>query len=241
MSIVYLVTGTARGIGLELVRLIASRPDAVVYAGVRDPAKAIELNKIAEKHSNVRVVKLDSETPEDAYAVAKTIEKEVGGLDVVIANAGIAKNWEYVAKVDPQELYDHFKVNTVGPLILFQATYPLLLKHKTRKFITISSLVAMITDMLKEPETAYGTSKAALNFVTKRIHIEHAAEGFITFPMHPGNVATEMGNAAAPVFGLTEFPVAPVDSAKGVLEVVDGATAKEAGRFWNYDGTENRW
>jgi hypothetical protein len=50
-----------------------------------------------------------------------------------------------------------------------------------------------------------------------------------------------MGNAAAAVFGLAEFPVAPVESAKGVLEVVDGATAKEAGRFWNYDGTENRW
>ena len=95
--------------------------------------------------------------------------------------------------------------------------------------------------MLKEPETAYGTSKAALNFVTKRIHIEHSGEGFIAFPMHPGNVNTEMGLAAAPVFGLTEFPVTPADSAKGVLAVVEGATAAESGRFWNYDGTENKW
>ena len=95
--------------------------------------------------------------------------------------------------------------------------------------------------MLKEPETAYGTSKAALNFVTKRIHVEHSGEGFIAFPMHPGNVNTEMGLAAAPVFGLTEFPVTPADSAKGVLDVVERATAAESGRFWNYDGTENKW
>lgn len=95
--------------------------------------------------------------------------------------------------------------------------------------------------MLDAPETAYGTSKAALNFVTKRIHLEHSDEGFIAFPIHPGTVNTDMGKAAAPVFGLTEFPVLPKDSAKGVLEVVDAATAKESGRFWNFDGTENRW
>ena len=237
----YFVSGSNRGIGLELVRLIANRPDTIVFAGVRNPSKRSELQKLASKYPNVHIVKLDSSSTTDAQAAAHTVEEIAGGLDVVIANAGIAENWEKVVKVDPQSLSEHFKVNTVGPLILFQALYPVLLKRQTRKFVTISSLVGAITNMLDVPETAYGTSKAALNFVTKRIHLEHSAEGFIAFPMHPGTVNTDMGKAAAPVFGLTEFPVLPVDSAKGILAVVDAATANESGRFWNFDGTENRW
>jgi norsolorinic acid ketoreductase len=241
MSQSYFISGSNRGIGLELVKLAASQPGSVVFAGVRNPSKASELAKITSQYPNVHLIKLDSTSATDAKQAAQTVEQIAGGLDVVIANAGIAENWDKVVEVAPESLIEHFKVNTIGPLILFQALYPLLLKRQTRKFVTISSLVGEITDMLKEPETAYGTSKAALNFVTKRIHIEHSGEGFIAFPMHPGNVNTEMGLAAAPVFGLTEFPVTPADSAKGVLVVVEGATAAESGRFWNYDGTENKW
>ena len=237
----YFVSGSNRGIGLEMVRIIANRPGAIVFAGARNPSKASELKKLAAKYPNIHIVKLDSSSTTDAQAAAHTIEEVSGGLDVVIANAGIAENWEKVVTVDPQSLYEHFKVNTIGPLILFQALYPVLLKRQTRKFVTISSLVGAITNMLDVPETAYGTSKAALNFVTKRIHLEHSHEGFIAFPIHPGTVNTDMGQAAAPVFGLTEFPVLPLDSAKGVLTVVDAATANESGRFWNFDGTENRW
>jgi len=241
MSLSYFISGSNRGIGLELVKLTANRPGSVVFAGVRNPSKASELAKIASQYPNVHLIKLDSTSATDAKQAAQTVERIAGGLDIVIANAGIAENWDKVVEVPPDSLLEHFKVNTIGPLILFQALYPLLLTRQTRKFVAISSLVGEITDMLKEPETAYGTSKAALNFVTKRIHLEHSGEGFIVFPIHPGNVNTEMGLAAAPVFGLKEFPVTPADSAKGVLTVVEGATTAESGRFWNYDGTENKW
>jgi norsolorinic acid ketoreductase len=238
----YLITGASRGIGLEMVRLLSTRPHTVIFAAVRDPATASsDLQATAKSFSNVHIIKLDSSTPEDAYEAAKAIEKISGGLDVVIANAGIAQDWSKVVNVEPAALYEHFKVNTVGPLVLFQATYPLLKKRETRKFVTISSLVGAITDMLGEPETAYGTSKAALNFVTKRIHLEHSGEGFIAFPIHPGIVNTDMGKAAAPVFGMEEFPIKPVDSARDILTVVDAAGANESGRFWSYDGTEIRW
>jgi norsolorinic acid ketoreductase len=237
----YLISGSNRGIGLELVKLLASRPETIVFAGVREPSKATALQTLADQHSNVHIIKLDSSSVADAQEAARYVTKVAGALDVVIANAGIAQNWENVANVDPAALTEHFRVNTLGPLILFQALYPVLLKGETRKFVTISSHVGMITDMINAPETAYGTSKAALNFLTKRIHLEHSGEGFIAFPVHPGYVNTDMGQAAAPTFGMTEFPVSPADSAKGILEVVDAATASQSGRFLNYDGTENQW
>jgi len=240
-SQVYLISGAARGIGYELSRILTERPNTIVFAGVRDVSKATALNKLAAQHDNLHVIKLDSHSVSDAKEAAQYIDKVAGGLDVVIANAGVNLNWDPVATVSPESLEEHFRVNTIGPLILFQAVYPVLLKHKTRKVVTVSSLVALLGNMLAEPETSYGVSKVALNFVTKRIHVEHSAEGFIAFPIHPGLVGTEMGNAAAPVFGMSEFPTSPVDSATGILAVVDKATPEYSGRFWNYDGTENSW
>lgn len=223
------------------MRLIASRPHDIVFAGARNPSKATALQKLAAENPNVHIVKLDSTSVADVQAAAQTVEKVSGGLDIVIANAGTGENWDKLIDVDPQSLVDHFKVNTVGPLILFQGLYPVLLKRQTRKFITVSSSVAGITDMLKPTSTAYGTSKAALNFITKRIHMEHSADGFIAFPIHPGAVKTDMGLAAASAFGIKDLPLSPGDSAKGVLAVVEAATTAESDRFWNYDGTENRW
>ena len=83
----YLVSGSSRGIGLELVRILANRPETIVFAGVRNPSKAGELQKIVAEHSNVHIIKLDSISAPDAKAAAETVEKAAGGLDVVIANA----------------------------------------------------------------------------------------------------------------------------------------------------------
>lgn len=60
------------------------------------------------------------------------VEQVTGGLDVVIANAGIANNWQPVTEIDLSSLNDHYQVNAVGPIILFQALYPLLAKRQTR-------------------------------------------------------------------------------------------------------------
>jgi hypothetical protein len=68
------------------------------------------------------------------------------------------------------------QVNVNGPLVLFQATYPLL-KASTAspKFVPISSLAGSITDGTQMSVLAlpYSTSKAALNFVTRKIHFEY--------------------------------------------------------------------
>jgi NAD(P)-dependent dehydrogenase (short-subunit alcohol dehydrogenase family) len=136
---------------------------------------------------------------------------------------------------------DHFNINVVGPLILFQALYPLLAKRETKKFITVSSLVGAISLDIPVPLTVYGASKAALNFVTRGIHKEHRKEGFIVFPVHPGTVDSDMGKAIAPVFGMEKFPVSPEESASALIKVIEEAGSEQSGRFWNYDGTEGAW
>jgi norsolorinic acid ketoreductase len=240
MSQSWFISGSNRGIGLELVKIIASHGHTV-FAGARNPSKAAALNELASANPNIHVVQLEATSASDAQAAAKTVSEITGGLDVVIANAGIANNWQPVVEVDLDSLNEHFQVNAVGPLILFQAFYPLLLKRQTRKFITVSTGAASIGQTVPVADTVYGSSKAALNFITRSIHKEHSPEGFVVFPLHPGMVDTDMGQSAAPVFGMKKLPMSALQSAEAVFDVVNTATAEQSGRFLSYDGSELPW
>jgi len=241
MSQSWFITGANRGIGFEIVKIAASQ-GYTVFAGARNPANASALNQLAAQYPDIHVVKLASGSASDAEAAATVVEHTTGSLDVIIANAGIADNWQQITDVDIDSVREHFEVNTVGTLVLFQALYPLLVKGQTRKFVTISSNSASIGAIFPFPHTAYGASKAALNFITQAIHSEHKAEGFIAFPIHPGFVTTDMGIAGSKAFD-TSFmvPLTPEQSAKAVFDKVDSATKEDSGRFWVYDGTELAW
>jgi NAD(P)-dependent dehydrogenase (short-subunit alcohol dehydrogenase family) len=233
----WFITGANRGIGLELVKIVASNPDNTVFAGARNPSSLEQL-----KLPNVHVVKLESTSVSDALEAKKTVERIAGKLDVVIANAGIANHWKNTLDVDTDALVQHFQVNAVGPVILFQALYPLLLKGNTRKFVTVSTLggsVTMAAD-LPLPGTVYGSSKAALNYLTRSIHKEHINEGFIVFPIHPGVVDTDMGQGAAEFLSQWKF-ITTKESAEGMLKVIDSATVEQSGHFLSYDGSELPW
>ena len=83
---------------------------------------------------------------------------------------------------------EHFEVNTVGALVLFQAVLPLLEAAQTPKFVPISTIVGSIgaVEKINIPTMAYGASKAALSYVTTKIDLEYP--NIIAFPLHPGYV-----------------------------------------------------
>jgi NAD(P)-dependent dehydrogenase (short-subunit alcohol dehydrogenase family) len=240
MSQTWFISGASRGIGFELVKVVASHSH-IVFAGARDPSSATALQQLAAENPKIHIVKHEASSETDAAAVAKTISETVDSLDVVVANAAIGTSWTKVNEIDGTTLVEHFKVNTVGPMYLFQALYPLLLKGQTRKFITISSDAASISTLYPVPNTVYGSTKAALNFITRSIHKEHSEEGFIVFPLHPGMVNTEGGLSTARLFGVEKLPMDPAESAEAVFKVIDTATSEQSGRFLSYEGTDLPW
>ena len=242
MTQYWLVTGGNRGIGLALVQQLAVRKDIVVFVSVRNTSKLGDLAKITGKHSNVHVIQLRLEVIADAKKAVAEISKVTDHLDVVIANAGIAYNWERLEKVDPEVVREHFTVNTLGTLTLFQAVLPLLRKAGTSKFVPITTEAAAMTLNIPYPVSAVGISKVGINYITNRIHTEHASDGIIAFPLNPGGVKTDIGAIAAPqAFGIEEFSIEPEDCAKGIISVVDNATAATGGHFWQWDGKELPW
>jgi norsolorinic acid ketoreductase len=107
-------------------------------------------------------------------------------LDTVIANSGIGKDWNIIAKTPIQEVDDHLKTNSVGPVTLYLAMRSLLLAAPKPRFVVISTVLGSIGSLAERPipDVAYGMSKAAVNFFVVKLH--HEESGVIAFPIHPG-------------------------------------------------------
>lgn len=251
-STTYLVTGANRGIGKGLTAVLLQRPNTTVIAGVRDTvASASVLNSLpAADSSKVIIVKLDSQSETDAKEAVSQLTSEHGitSLDFVIANAGIAHSGTSVAQTSSESLRDHFNTNAIGPVLLFQAVKPLLQASKSGKpvFLATSTIISSIgaqEALAKLPAafSPYGASKAALNWLVRRLHYE---EPWLTaYVTHPGLVLTDMAMAS---FGTQEQAVAmgaiTVDvSVAGILKTLGSASREIGGTFQNYDGTTLPW
>jgi len=167
------------------------RPNTMVIAGVRDTesasSKAIYSLPTAE-NSKAIVVHIDSLSESSAKDSVKLLESKhsITKLDVVIANAGISNYYGLTIDTPLSEVRSHFEVNTIGALALFQATWPLLQAAPKPKFVVVTTGLGSIGDMgnMPMPVVAYGASKAAVNFITRKIHFENP--DLIAFPISPG-------------------------------------------------------
>lgn len=182
------------GIGRGLAQSFLLRPSTTVIAAVRDPTDSVSasLHKLSSSHMNKLIlVKIDVRSETDAPKAVDILKSQYGivTLDMVISNSGIAKHIGVALDTPPKELRDHFDINTVSYLVLFRATWPLLMAATSEpKFIVISSSIGSIGAIEREPIPilAYGSSKAATNFLVRKLHFEH--EKLICFSIHPGYV-----------------------------------------------------
>jgi norsolorinic acid ketoreductase len=168
-----------------------AQPGKIVISGVRDEQHSTvnEIRKLpVAAGSRHIVVKLDSNSSTDAEAAVEKLQSQFGitKLDTVIANAGIGKHWDVIARTPISEVEDHFKTNSMGPVTLYLATRALLLAAPKPRFVVISTELGSIGMQgdRKIPDVAYGMSKAAVNFFVNKLH--HEETGIISFPIHPG-------------------------------------------------------
>lgn len=162
-------------LGLGIVRVLLGRENIVVFAGARKSSP--ELESLASQHSGkLHIVQLTSGDEADNKAAVRKIQRIVGRLDVVIANAAIGAPTGSAMETSAQDMAEHFAVNTIGPLVLFQATYPLLkASSDAPKFIPVSSVGGTVARgaTLRRPTLAYGASKAALNYLSVKLRADH--------------------------------------------------------------------
>jgi NAD(P)-dependent dehydrogenase (short-subunit alcohol dehydrogenase family) len=223
-----LVTGSNRGIGLELAKQYAD-DGARVLACCRSPQSADALQKkAAASDRRVTIHPLDVTHPEDITA----LKREIGDMpiDTLINNAGISggKEWE----VDYDEWEAAFRVNSIGPYRMSTAFRANLAASNEKKLATISSQMGSIANNTGG-RTAYRSSKAAVNMVMKGLASEFQSDGIAVIIFHPGWVRTDMGGPQA--------PVSPEESARGLRHIIENFSIKSTGKFIDYQGHELPW
>ncbi|XP_040265963.1 C-factor-like [Bufo bufo] len=249
-----LVTGSNRGIGLELIKkfIAKSQPPEKIFATCRNPngPRSEELRSLASKHGNIVLLPLDATDTNSVKGAVVEVEKHLNGsgLNLLINNAGVMPRVN-LDKVDADEMIDTFRTNVVGPMQVTQAFHPLLKKSaennaqeplgcKRAALVNVSSLLGSIEKTLltfdvEKQVVSYRISKAALNMLTRLQSESYKKDGIICTALHPGWVKTEMGTERA--------PLTTDESATGIMEVLNSLSEKQNGILVCWDGSVLPW
>ncbi len=219
-----LITGAARGLGLDFVKQYAAR-------GWKVHACARKVEALRGLEGDIHAHGLEVTDYEAVKSLARKLAGEA--IDVLICNAGISgKEATILGSIDPATWRETFEVNTLAPLVMAEAFVDHVARSKDRKLIAISSRLGSIA-LADNGRYAYRASKAALNMEWKGLSVDTADKNLICVVLHPGWVQTDMGGAAATL---------TIDqSVPAMVKVIDGLKAADNGRFINYDGSEIPW
>ena len=182
---VILVTASTRGIGLAIVQKCAEE-GAKVYMAARDMERAQE---IANTLHNAKCVYNDATKPETFSSMVEDVVADAGHIDVLVNNFGTSnpgKDLDF-ANTDPQIFQDTVNLNLRSVFMASQAAA----RHMAQNggsIINISSVGGLVPDI---SQVAYGTSKAAINYLTKLIAVQEAKHHIRCNAVLPGMTATE--------------------------------------------------
>jgi len=244
-GLTYLITGANRGLGKGLLSTFVLRPNTTVIAGVRNVESATATLKSLPvgEGSQIIVVKIDSTVETDPAAAVEELKTEykIKHIDVLLSNAGLLDKVSPVVETSADQVRKHIEVNTVAPLLLFQAFKPLLDASSSPKFFVISSSIGSIEGIAKTPIPffAYGISKAAVNYLVRKVAFENPK--LISMLFNPGWVKTDMGKTAANYVGMDDAPMEFDDSIKGLVKLFDEASLEKTGTFTNVTGETIAW
>ena len=224
MSQRVLVTGTNRGIGLELCRQLKQRGDEVI-ATCRKASKEL-------KDLDVEIIEgVEVSDPRSLSGLAEKLDGRK--IDWLINNAGIAGGLGLSdIDVDAIESFKRmYEVNSLGPLLTTQTLLNNL--NEGSKVGIITSRMGSVADNDSGGSYAYRMSKAAVNAAGKSLSIDLRSKGISVGILHPGYVRTDMTNHN----GLMDTD----ESASGLLARMDELNLNNTGSFWHSNGDLLPW
>lgn len=187
---VVLVTASTRGIGLACVRACAGE-GATVYMAARNLEKAREIaGEMNEQGLRVKCVFNDASQPDSFISMVEEVAAAEGRVDVLVNNFGTSdprKDLDF-ANTDPQVFLDTVNMNLRSVYLAGQAAVKHMRRQGSGSIINISSIGGDIPDI---SQVGYGTSKAAINYLTKLIAVHEARNNIRCNAVLPGMTATD--------------------------------------------------
>ena len=187
---VALVTGGGRGIGRGIARELAD-------AGMRVAVSARTREQVEEtaREVNGLAIVADASKREDVERMVGEVERELGPIDLLVANAGIAL-WEETAwEAEVDEWWHVLEVNVLGVYLCCRAVIPGMLERSAGRIVITGSGAAYLPG---SSSTAYAASKAAAWRFGETLAGQLRPHGIPVFVISPGLVQTEMTGSSFP-------------------------------------------
>ena len=189
---VALVTGASRGIGRAIAARLAEQGAIVVAAARGDHANATAAD-ITAAGRRAEAVSLDVTDAAAVQALPGDIVDRHGRLDIVVSNAGMARD-QLLMRMKREDWDTVIATNLTATFALAQAAMRPMIKQRGGRIIAVSSVVGQ---MGNAGQTNYAASKAGLIGFAKALAREVASRGITVNVIAPGMVDTDMTRALA--------------------------------------------
>ena len=230
-----LITGTNRGIGLEMVRQYAQQSDNRIFATARQTSP--ELTALIDQHpAQITFIPLEVTDQAQIENVVAEISRATSSLDILINNAGMRpdkQTRDLLPTVTPESMLEAFTTNSIAPLMITRSLLPLLQKAPQPRVINVSTQVGSMQWKVGGGSYGYASSKAALNMVTRCLAADLREMNIMVITLHPGWVQTDMGGE--------EAPLTPQESVAQIINLVGHLTLEDSGKFYKWNGEIHPW
>lgn len=189
---VALVTGAGSGIGRAIALAYAAAGARLALIDV-DPGTAEATLAAAATPGAAgpgAAIGADVADAASVHDSIRSLVREVGPIDVVVNNAGIAgAGRALLHETAPEDWERVLAVNLTGPFLVCRAVLPSMLERRTGVFVNVASAAGLVALRGRSP---YVASKAALIHLTRNLAVEYAAHGIRANALCPGYVDTPL-------------------------------------------------
>jgi NAD(P)-dependent dehydrogenase (short-subunit alcohol dehydrogenase family) len=187
---VAVVTGAGSGIGQAIAMGLAKEGAIVVLVGRSVEKLEKTAAMIEEFKGNPVVVCADVNSIESVEQMASTVFEKAGVPSILINAAGIHGEVSWIKESDPHLWMDTMMINTAGPYLVCRAFMNQMIDLGWGRIVNVSSAASLVKP--NGVNSAYATSKAALNHFTRQLASELEGTGITANVIHPGEVKTQM-------------------------------------------------
>lgn len=189
MSLVCLVTGSARGIGLAIAKSLAKQGHQVVMNGLH-PIESSVKEEFKDAEKPIEYLIGDVSDYDEAEKMINFVHEKYGRLDLLVNNAGITRDGLFV-KMSPEDFDRVVKTNLYGSFNMAKHTAKKMIKQKSGLIINMASIVGITGNA---GQVNYAASKAGIIGMTKSLAKELASRTIRVNCIAPGYIETEMTN-----------------------------------------------